>query len=154
MGRGGISRFVDHYEVSECPNPDAMQEGKRGWTLLGVVRWGPPRFAHLDLGGESAVPSNRDHIDSPGALSLRTFSPQTVSQLVRFHFSAPDLFVYPFSKRGDSSDCGGMSTPGHGQGEGPDGDKWSTDHAGHVGRGRSERSERSPPQSLLSFRFK
>ena len=23
------------------------------------------------------------------------------------------------------SDCGGVSTPGHGQGEGPDGDKWS-----------------------------
>ena len=153
MGRGGVSRFVDHYEVSECPNPDAMQEGKRGWTLLGVVRWGSPRFAHLELGGESAVPSNRDHIDSPSALSLRTsfrtsfrtlpldppsdppsgppsepsfrpslrtFSPQTVSQLVRFHFSAPDLFVYPCSKRVDSSDCGGMSTHGHGQGEGPE----------------------------------
>ena len=38
----------------------------------------------------------------------------------------------------DSCDCGGMSTPGHGQGEGPDGDKWSLDHAGYVGRGRSE----------------
>ena len=48
-----------------------------------------------------------------------------------------------------SSDCRGVSTPGHGQGEGPDGDKWSIDHAGYVGRGRSERSERSPLQSLL-----
>ena len=52
----------------------------------------------------------------------------------------------------DSCDCGGMSTPGHGQGEGPNGDKWSIDHAGYVGRGRSERSERSPPQSQLSSR--
>ena len=57
-----------------------------------------------------------------------------------------------YKKREDSSDCGGMSTPGHGQGEGPDGDKWSLDHAGNVGRGRSERSERSPLQSLLSSR--
>ena len=36
--------------------------------------------------------------------------------------------------------------------EGFDGDKWSLDHAGYVGRGRSERSERSPPQSQLSSR--
>ena len=28
--------------------------------------------------------------------------------------------------------------PDIGQGEGPDGDKWSIDHAGYVGRGRSE----------------
>ena len=48
------------------------------------------------------------------------------------------IFLYPYSKREDSSDCGGMSTPGHGQGVGPDGDKWSLDHAGYVGRGRSE----------------
>ena len=31
----------------------------------------------------------------------------------------------PRFEREDSSDCGGVSTPGHGQGEGPDGDKWS-----------------------------
>ena len=39
----------------------------------------------------------------------------------------------------------GVSTPGHGQGEGPDGYKFP--HSGDavdVGRGRSERSERSP----------
>ena len=39
----------------------------------------------------------------------------------------------------------GVSTPGHGQGEGPDGYKFA--HSGDavdVGRGRSERSERSP----------
>ena len=42
--------------------------------------------------------------------------------------------------------------PDIGQWEGPDGDKWSLDHAGNVGRGRSERSERSPPQSQLSSR--
>ena len=29
------------------------------------------------------------------------------------------------SSREDGRDCGGVSTPGHGQGEGPDGDKWS-----------------------------
>ncbi len=28
-------------------------------------------------------------------------------------------------KREYGRDCGGVSTPGHGQGEGPDGDKWS-----------------------------
>ncbi len=37
----------------------------------------------------------------------------------------------------------GLSTPGQGQGEGPDGDKRSSDREGYVGRGRSERSERS-----------
>ena len=42
--------------------------------------------------------------------------------------------------------------PDIGQGEGPNGDKWSIDRAGYVGRGRSERSERSPPPSLLSSR--
>ena len=35
------------------------------------------------------------------------------------------IFLYPYTKREDRSDCGGMSTPGHGPGEGPDGDKWS-----------------------------
>ena len=35
------------------------------------------------------------------------------------------IFLYLYFKREDSSDCGGVSTPGHGQGEGPDGDKWS-----------------------------
>ena len=43
--------------------------------------------------------------------------------------------------------------PGHGQGEGPDGDNWSLNREGYVGRGRSERSERSPPQSLLVSRY-
>ena len=39
----------------------------------------------------------------------------------------------------------GVSTPGHGQGEGPDGYKSSrSGDAVDVGRGRSERSERSP----------
>ena len=46
----------------------------------------------------------------------------------------------------EEDDCGGVSTPGLGQGVGPSGDKWSEDHARNVGRGRSERSERSPPQ--------
>ena len=32
---------------------------------------------------------------------------------------------YTRIEKEDSSDCGGVSTPGHGQGEGPDGDKWS-----------------------------
>ena len=54
----------------------------------------------------------------------------------------------------EGDDCGGVSTPGLGEGEGPDGDKWSVDHAGNVGRGRSERSERSPPQSSPSDRGK
>ena len=31
----------------------------------------------------------------------------------------------PIFKREDGSDCGGVSTRGHGQREGPDGDKWS-----------------------------
>ena len=31
----------------------------------------------------------------------------------------------PIFEREDSSDCGGVSTRGHGQREGPDGDKWS-----------------------------
>ena len=34
------------------------------------------------------------------------------------------LLCYIF-KREDGSDCGGVSTRGHGQREGPDGDKWS-----------------------------
>ena len=39
----------------------------------------------------------------------------------------------------------GVSTPGHGQGEGPFGSKLSrSDDADDDGRGRSERSERSP----------
>ena len=39
----------------------------------------------------------------------------------------------------------GVSTPGHGQGEGPDGYKFARSaDAVDVGRGRSERSERSP----------
>ena len=39
----------------------------------------------------------------------------------------------------------GVSTPGHGQGEGPDGYKFPrSGDAVDVGRGRSERSERSP----------
>jgi hypothetical protein len=55
--------------------------------------------------------------------------------------------------RGDGRDCGGVSTPGHGQGEGPAryefrGQRDEVD----CGRGRSERSERSPPQSLPSPR--
>ena len=50
------------------------------------------------------------------------------------------IFLYPYTKREDSSDCGGMSTPGHGQGEGPDGDKWSIDHVGNVGRAGVKRS--------------
>ena len=120
------------------------------------------------------MPSNRDHIDSPSALSHRAFLPSfpTEPSLRTFHSNPPSEpalrkpcptrsiplfgtgpFCIPMFQEGDSSDCGGMSTPGHGQGVGPDGDKWSTDHAGYVGRGRSERSERSPPQSLLSFRF-
>ena len=35
------------------------------------------------------------------------------------------IFLYYVFKREYGSDCGGVSTPGHGQGEGPDGDKWS-----------------------------
>ena len=44
----------------------------------------------------------------------------------------------------------GVSTPGHGQGEGPVGSKLSRrDDADDDGRGRSERSERSPLRSKL-----
>ena len=51
-------------------------------------------------------------------------------------------------------DCGGVSTRGHGQREGPVGSKLSRSYdADDNGRVRSERSERSPPQSLLSSRF-
>ena len=35
------------------------------------------------------------------------------------------IFLCCIFRREDGSDCGGVSTPGHGQGEGPDGDKWS-----------------------------
>ena len=35
------------------------------------------------------------------------------------------IFLCYIFKSEDGSDCGGVSTPGHGQGEGPDGDKWS-----------------------------
>ena len=35
------------------------------------------------------------------------------------------IFLYYISSREDGRDCGGVSTPGHGQGEGPDGDKWA-----------------------------
>ena len=34
------------------------------------------------------------------------------------------FFIYIFNWE-DGSDCGGVSTRGHGQREGPDGDKWS-----------------------------
>ncbi len=44
----------------------------------------------------------------------------------------------------------GVSTPGHGQGEGPVGSKLSrSDDADDDGRGRSERSERSPLRGKL-----
>ena len=64
------------------------------------------------------------------------------------------IFLCCIFRREDGSDCGGVSTRGHGQREGPDGDKWPLGHAGNVGRVRSERSERSPPQSLSSSRCK
>ena len=35
------------------------------------------------------------------------------------------IFLCYISRREDGSDCGGVSTRGHGQREGPDGDKWS-----------------------------
>ena len=42
----------------------------------------------------------------------------------------------------------GVPTPGHGQGEGPGGSKLSrSDGADDAGRGRSERSERSPARA-------
>ena len=48
-------------------------------------------------------------------------------------------------------DSGSLSTPGQGQGEGPDGCKLSqSDDAADVGRGRSERSERSSPEPSTS----
>ena len=35
------------------------------------------------------------------------------------------IFLCCIFRREDGSDCGGVSTRGHGQREGPDGDKWS-----------------------------
>ena len=42
-----------------------------------------------------------------------------------FGYQKNSYIFIPRFERKDSWDCGGVSTPGLGQGEGPDGDKWS-----------------------------
>ena len=42
-----------------------------------------------------------------------------------FDYQKNSYIFIPIFNREDSSDCGGVSTRGHEQREGPDGDKWS-----------------------------
>jgi len=66
-----------------------------------------------------------------------------------------DIFIHPndAGRYGDSL-LKGLSTPGQGQGEGPIGSKLSrSDDADDNGRGRSERSERSPSGVSTPYRM-
>ena len=59
-------------------------------------------------------------------LPYRHFRAYTISQ-IRFLFDYQKnsyILCYIFNRE-DGSDCGGVSTRGHGKREGPDGDKWS-----------------------------
>lgn len=49
----------------------------------------------------------------------------TLTIAIPFDYQKNNYILCHIFKREDGRDCGGVSTRGHGQREGPDGDKWS-----------------------------